>query len=98
PRVLLPFPTRRTSDLLPGCVVAARADPERPWTATRRDRVRRDRPDVCRTRDPRIRPQVPPLIRFGSPFRRPTESSVRADAAETTDRKSTRLNSSHEWI
>src|SRR5207247_10194015 len=88
PPSLLPFPTRRSSDL---------ADPARSAKAQRR--LRR-----CHRRSARAafvaesppdsiarEPPVPPIVSH-------TSSRGNGGTSAGRDRKSTRLNSSHEWI
>src|SRR5207247_5681174 len=93
PRHLRPLPTRRSSDLAPRETEAVEApDHERTRPARFLDHVQ-------------IRPRTPQCLDARlelDPRQRGADADVNAaaeaDVLRGVDRKSTRLNSSHEWI
>src|SRR5204863_8456896 len=94
-RVLPPFPTRRSSDLQPPARAPRKPAPAPPRCAPSADRtvrsgkLRTECSPCCRARHGAIEQEVPESPGFhGCPH-------VRLQRQSGTDRKSTRLNSSH---
>src|SRR5206468_8115816 len=87
PRDLPPFPTRRSSDLEGNVLAGAHVPPERAFLedVAHRARARGERADV------------PPVDEHAARARR-HEARHRAQHVDGRDRKSTRLNSSHDQI
>src|SRR5207247_10309540 len=79
-----PFPTRRSSDLSVMAEQVEMPERRRDEAAVREDRLPREGPDQVGDEE--------------GPDDEEQEHVLPAPAAEREDRKSTRLNSSHEWI